>query len=120
MSEVCRAFGISRKTGYKIFSRYKDQLLDALAGRSRCPVQLPDRMERLMVHLKRNKRRPAMYPIGLGAGRFARHLRRGACREIRTNELPVVFRASRRFREPCLLSGAGCFLLLPPLISSAS
>src|SRR3982074_2103213 len=24
MSEVCRAFGISRKTGYKIFERYKD------------------------------------------------------------------------------------------------
>ena len=23
MSEVCRAFGISRKTGYKIFERYK-------------------------------------------------------------------------------------------------
>jgi transposase-like protein len=25
MSEVCRAFGISRKTGYKIFERYKEQ-----------------------------------------------------------------------------------------------
>ena len=24
MTEVCRAFGISRKTGYKIFNRYKD------------------------------------------------------------------------------------------------
>lgn len=24
MTEACRAFGISRKTGYKIFSRYKD------------------------------------------------------------------------------------------------
>ena len=24
MSEVCRAFGISRKTGYKIFERYKE------------------------------------------------------------------------------------------------
>ena len=24
MTEVCRDFGISRKTGYKIFSRYKD------------------------------------------------------------------------------------------------
>jgi DNA invertase Pin-like site-specific DNA recombinase len=23
MTEVCRAFGISRKTGYKIFDRYK-------------------------------------------------------------------------------------------------
>jgi hypothetical protein len=80
MSEVCRAFGISRKTGYKIFSRYKDRGLDALAGRSLRPVryanQLPDRMERLIVDLKRNKRRPAMCPIGPSdAGRFARHLR---------------------------------------------
>ena len=37
--EVCRAFGISRKVRYKIFSRYKDQGLDALAGRSRRPVR---------------------------------------------------------------------------------
>jgi transposase len=25
MSEVCREFGISRKTGYKIFSRYRGE-----------------------------------------------------------------------------------------------
>ena len=25
MSEVCRDFGISRKTGYEIFNRYRDQ-----------------------------------------------------------------------------------------------
>src|SRR5262249_38790863 len=37
----------------------------------------------------------------------------GAGCEIRTNELPVVLRASRRLREPCMLSGADCFLLLP-------
>ena len=24
MAELCREFGISRKTGYKIFTRYKD------------------------------------------------------------------------------------------------
>jgi hypothetical protein len=56
---VCRDFGISRKTGYKIFNRYKDQGLDALADRSRRPVryanQLPDRVERLIVDLKRDK-----------------------------------------------------------------
>ena len=39
MTEVCREFGISRKTGYKIFKRYKDQGLDALADRSRRPVR---------------------------------------------------------------------------------
>jgi len=59
MSEVCRDFGISRKTGYKIFSRYKDQGLDALTDRSRRPVryanQLPDPVERLIVDLKRDK-----------------------------------------------------------------
>jgi transposase len=41
MSEVCREFGISRKTGYKIFTRYKDQGLEALTDRrrlNRCQV----------------------------------------------------------------------------------
>ena len=59
MSEVCRDFGISRKTGYKIFNRYRDQGLDALTDRSRRPVryanQLPDQVERLIVDLKRDK-----------------------------------------------------------------
>jgi transposase len=40
MSEVCRAFGISRKTGYKIFERYKEHGLEALTDRSRRPVRL--------------------------------------------------------------------------------
>jgi hypothetical protein len=35
MSEVCRAFGISRKTGYKIFERYQKHGLEALTDRSR-------------------------------------------------------------------------------------
>ena len=39
MSEVCRAFGISRKTGYKIFERYKEHGLEALTDRSRRPVR---------------------------------------------------------------------------------
>ena len=59
MTDVCRAFGISRKTGYKIFGRYKDEGLDALADRSRRPVryanQLPGQVERLIVELKRDK-----------------------------------------------------------------
>jgi transposase len=29
MSEVCRSFGISRKTGYKIFNRCKEDGLEA-------------------------------------------------------------------------------------------
>ena len=31
MTDVCREFGISRKTGYKIFNRYKEALSDSLA-----------------------------------------------------------------------------------------
>ncbi|CCF17814.1 transposase [Pseudorhizobium banfieldiae] len=59
MSEVCRAFGISRKTGYKIFNRYKDDGLEALTDRSRRPVryanQLPDTVEAMIVRLKKEK-----------------------------------------------------------------
>jgi hypothetical protein len=56
---LCREFGISRKTGYKIFDRYKEHGLHALTDRSLRPVhyanQLPVQVETLIVSLKRNK-----------------------------------------------------------------
>jgi transposase InsO family protein len=59
MSDVCREFGISRKTGYKIWHRYQQEGLDALCDRSRRPVryanQLPEQIERLIVETKRGK-----------------------------------------------------------------
>ncbi|MER9268750.1 integrase core domain-containing protein, partial [Mesorhizobium sp. M0410] len=59
MSAVCREFGISRKTGYKIFNRYRQEGLEALCDRSRRPVryanQLPEQIERLIVESKRDK-----------------------------------------------------------------
>ncbi len=59
MTEVCREFGISRKTGYKIFDRYKEHGLAALTDRSRRPVryanQLPVQVETLIVRLKGEK-----------------------------------------------------------------
>ena len=59
MSDVCRDFGISRKTGYKVFNRYKEEGLDALTDRSRRPVryanQLPVQVERLIVECKQDK-----------------------------------------------------------------
>ena len=59
MSDVCRGFGISRKTGYRIFNRYKDEGLEALTDRSRRPVryanQLPDQIERTIVRLKKGQ-----------------------------------------------------------------
>jgi transposase len=39
MSDVCRSFGISRKTGYKIYKRYQAEGVEALNDRSRRPVR---------------------------------------------------------------------------------
>jgi transposase len=59
MTEVCREFGISRKTGYKVFRHYQDMGVEALSDRSRRPVryanQLPTQIESLIVTLKREK-----------------------------------------------------------------
>ena len=41
MSEVCRQFGISRKTGYKWLRRYEAEGLAGLANRSCCPHKHP-------------------------------------------------------------------------------
>ena len=57
MAPLCREFDISRKTGYKIFQRYKDCGLEGLTDRSRRPYrqanQLPFQIETLIVQLKR-------------------------------------------------------------------
>ena len=57
MAVLCREFDISRKTGYKIFNRYKDCGLEGLTDRSRRPYrqanQLPFQIESLIVQLKR-------------------------------------------------------------------
>ncbi len=59
MSQVCREFGISRKTGYKIFERYKDCGLEGLTDRTRRPVsygnQLPIQVELAILEQKRAK-----------------------------------------------------------------
>jgi transposase InsO family protein len=57
MAVVCRQFGISRVTGYKIFNRYKNCGLDALNDRSRRPYRhankLPFQVERMILAIKR-------------------------------------------------------------------
>ena len=57
MSAVCREFGISRKTGYKIYNRYKEIGLQGLSDRSRRPYrhanQLPFQIEKLIVQLRK-------------------------------------------------------------------
>ena len=59
MSALCREFGISRKTGYKIQERYRDCGVEGLSDRSRRPYrhanQLPFQVETLIVRLKRDR-----------------------------------------------------------------
>lgn len=59
MTDLCREFGISRKTGYKIINRYKEEGLIALEDRSRRPVryanQLPVPIERAIIDAKKDK-----------------------------------------------------------------
>ena len=59
MAAVCREFGISRKTGYKIFTRYKDCGLDGLQDQNRRPIRqanrLPFQVERTILQIKREK-----------------------------------------------------------------
>jgi transposase InsO family protein len=58
MTDVCREFGISRKTGYKLLNRYREEGAGAITDRSR-PVryanQLPPQVEALVVRAKRDK-----------------------------------------------------------------
>ena len=39
MASLCREFGISRKTGYKIYERYEQCGLDGLSDRTRRPYR---------------------------------------------------------------------------------
>jgi transposase len=59
MAGLCREFGISRKTGYKILTRYNEIGLEGLTDRSRRPYrhanQLPFQIEAQIVRLKQDK-----------------------------------------------------------------
>ena len=73
MAPLCAEFGISRKTGYKIFDRYKDCGVQAFSDRShrahRQANRLPAPIEATIVRLKRE------YP-GWGAPKIREKLRR--------------------------------------------
>ena len=59
MASLCREFGISRKTGYKIFERYEECGLEGLSDRIRRPFryanQLPEQIEAAIVAARREK-----------------------------------------------------------------
>ena len=73
MAPLCAEFGISRKTGYKIFDRYKDGGVVAFSDRSRRPYRqanrLPAPIEATIVRLRRE------YP-SWGAPKIREKLRR--------------------------------------------
>ncbi len=73
MALLCREFGISRKTGYKLFERYEDCGVQGLCDRSRRPYrhanQLPYQIERSILGLKKE------YP-SWGAPKLREKLRR--------------------------------------------
>jgi len=60
MAPLCREFGISRVTGYKIYERYKACGLDGLGDRSRRPYRhankLPYQVERTILGIKKEHR----------------------------------------------------------------
>src|ERR687893_1326225 len=59
MASLCREFGISRKTGYKLLERYEECGLEGLSDRTRRPFryanQLPEQVEAAIVAAKREK-----------------------------------------------------------------
>jgi transposase InsO family protein len=59
MTSLCRQFGISRKTGYKIVERYEQSGLEGLSDRTRRPFryanQLPEPVEAAIVAAKKEK-----------------------------------------------------------------
>ena len=59
MASLCREFGISRKTGYKILDRYQECGLEGLSDRTRRPFryanQLPEQITAVIVAARREK-----------------------------------------------------------------
>ena len=106
MARLCAEFGISRKTGYKLFDRYKRVGVSGLTDRSRRPYrhakQLPMAVEKSIVRLKRD------YP-SWGAPKIRERLKRRwpeiACPAISTvhavlDRHGLVRRRRRRVRIP--------------------
>jgi putative transposase len=57
MAVLCREYDVSRKTGYKLFDRYKEEGYEGLTDRSRRPYRVGNRLalpiENLILYLKR-------------------------------------------------------------------
>jgi putative transposase len=86
MAPLCQEFGISRKTGYKIYDRYKDCGVQGLTDRSRRPYrhanQLPMTVEKWILRLKRE------YP-NWGAPKIRERLRK-RCPDLQCPAISTV------------------------------
>ena len=71
MTEVCRDFGISRKTGYKIFDRYEEHGMAALTDRSRRPVRYANQLPQQIARQKHGPRRSRSPWLGQAHARDA-------------------------------------------------
>jgi putative transposase len=117
MTALCAEFGISRKTGYKIFDRYKDCGVRGLTDRSRRPQrhanQLPMAIEKHIVRLKktypswgapkiREKLRPLCAPIRCPAISTVHAVldRHGLVRRRRRRRPPLTGTPLSRVTEP--------------------
>jgi putative transposase len=114
MARLCAEFGISRKTGYKLFDRYKDCGVQAFTDRSRRPYRqanrLPAAVEATIVRLKRE------YP-SWGAPKIREKLRPRLttvqCPAISTvhavlDRHGLVVRRRRRHRHRATGTGLSC------------
>jgi hypothetical protein len=80
MTDVCRDFGVSHKTGYKIFDRYREHGLEALSDRSRRLVRYATSCRNERGPLANSSVTAALIAIG-HRGRWCRTRRcRTACR----------------------------------------
>lgn len=51
MTELCREFNISRKTGYKFYNRYKEEGLEGFVNKSRKPIRLANMVDNYIEEL---------------------------------------------------------------------
>ena len=106
MAELCRGFGISRKTGYKIFDRYQECGIEGLTDRSRRPYryanQLPFQVENYILNVKREHASWGARKIRERLmRRFYRHQNPGQEHHSCSSRSPRPGQAGRRAAPPC-------------------
>ncbi len=101
MAELCREFGISRKTGYKIFDRYQECGIQGLTDRSRgaCRYanQLPFHVENFILNVKHEQPQ-------LGRSQDPRAFAPALLGDCH----PCQARSSSRSERPCLCWPPSC------------